>query len=82
MYYVYILYSPDHDRYYIGQTQDLNSRLERHQKGYVKSTKHYLPVQLVWSKAVESRSQAVILESKIKNWKSKGKIRALIKESK
>ncbi len=24
MYYVYILYSPSHDRYYVGQTSDLS----------------------------------------------------------
>ncbi len=36
---VYILYSEKFDRYYIGQTQDFNERLSRHNSGHVPSTK-------------------------------------------
>ncbi|HDP66927.1 MAG TPA: GIY-YIG nuclease family protein, partial [Candidatus Marinimicrobia bacterium] len=30
---VYILYSPSKDRYYVGQTNDLNRRLVEHNSG-------------------------------------------------
>jgi predicted GIY-YIG superfamily endonuclease len=33
MYYTYILYSKQFDRYYIGQSEDITSRLEAHNKG-------------------------------------------------
>uniref|UniRef100_UPI00374DA6BB GIY-YIG nuclease family protein n=1 Tax=Aestuariivivens insulae TaxID=1621988 RepID=UPI00374DA6BB len=32
-YFVYILYSENHDTYYKGQTSDLTKRLERHNSG-------------------------------------------------
>ena len=33
-YYVYILYSPGLDRYYVGQTEDPEKRLEEHNTGF------------------------------------------------
>ena len=64
--YVYILYSETIKRYYVGQTADIESRLERHNNGYVKSTKRGLPWKLVYKIEVHSRSEALILERKIK----------------
>jgi len=65
-YYVYILFSALAEKYYVGQTNHLDSRLARHNAGYVKSTKKYLPWQLVTSYKCSSRSEAMQLESKIK----------------
>ena len=64
--YVYILYSESILRYYVGQTADIESRLLRHNKGYVKSTKRGLPWRLIYKIEVHSRSEALILEGKIK----------------
>ncbi|MFN3941656.1 MAG: GIY-YIG nuclease family protein [Flavobacterium sp.] len=33
-YFVYILHSPNYDKYYIGQTNNLEDRLKRHNEGY------------------------------------------------
>ncbi|MFA9388742.1 MAG: GIY-YIG nuclease family protein [Prolixibacteraceae bacterium] len=46
MHYVYIVQCAD-ESYYTGCTNNLNDRLERHQKGQVHYTKNRLPVQLV-----------------------------------
>ncbi|MFY0674303.1 MAG: GIY-YIG nuclease family protein [Bacteroidia bacterium] len=81
MYYVYILYSEAHDRYYIGQTNNLESRLERHNKGYVKSTKAYKPWELVFSEEFDTRQQAMQRESELKRLKSKVKISELVATS-
>ncbi|WP_370391063.1 GIY-YIG nuclease family protein [uncultured Winogradskyella sp.] len=35
---VYILFSKAKNRYYVGQTADIDDRLSRHNKGLVKST--------------------------------------------
>ena len=43
MYYVYILYSKQFDKYYIGQTNDVGARLHRHNSGYENATKPYTP---------------------------------------
>ena len=75
---IYILYSKKYDRYYIGQTSDIEKRFNRHNLGYVKSTKKYRPWLLKWSFAVESRSKSMEIESQIKAWKSKDGIKKLI----
>ncbi len=63
---VYILYSVKSSRYYVGQTTDIRKRLERHNLGNVPSTKSAIPWILVLQIEVETRSEAVILERKIK----------------
>ena len=64
--YVYILYSQKRSRYYIGQTLSIEKRLEKHNNGFVTSTKSGLPWQLIISFKVENRSEAIKLERKIK----------------
>ena len=64
--FVYILYSEKSSRYYVGQTADIDKRLERHNLGNVPSTKHGTPWKLVLQLKVSTRSEAMILEKKIK----------------
>ena len=67
MYYVYILKSDQFDKYYIGQTNDIDERLRRHNAGMEKFTSVYRPWQLVGYITKETRSEAMILETKLKN---------------
>jgi len=64
--FVYILYSDKRSRYYVGQTANIDNRLERHNLGFVPSTKSGTPWKLVLQIEVLSRSEAMILEKKIK----------------
>ena len=64
---VYILYSGSSDKYYKGQTTNLEERLFRHNNGYEKSTKGGSPWKLVWYAEKPDRSSAMILEKKLKN---------------
>ena len=73
-YYVYILISLSDGSFYIGQTNDLESRIKRHNAGYEKYTKSKTPWKVYWSTLVESRSEAVKLERKLKNLKSRKRI--------
>ncbi|MBT8306855.1 MAG: GIY-YIG nuclease family protein [Maribacter sp.] len=66
-YYVYILYSETFDRFYKGQTGDLEDRLRRHNNGIELSTKAYRPWILVWYTTAKSRSEAMRLERKLKH---------------
>jgi len=66
-YYVYILYSEGHDSYYIGQTQDVQERIRRHNAKMEAATSRYAPWDLVLTIEKESRSEAVVLERKLKN---------------
>ncbi|HAQ72106.1 MAG TPA: excinuclease ABC subunit C [Flavobacteriales bacterium] len=63
---VYIIQSSATGKYYVGQTKDIEERLKRHNEGRVKSTSHGLPWNLVHTIPVRNRSEALILESKIK----------------
>ena len=67
MFFVYILFSEPPNRYYIGQTNDLWDRLDRHNSGYEKATGPYAPWELVCYIEKATRSEAVILERKLKN---------------
>ncbi|OIO56458.1 MAG: hypothetical protein AUJ47_13020 [Candidatus Marinimicrobia bacterium CG1_02_48_14] len=66
-YYTYVLYSAFHDQIYIGQTNNLDERLKRHNAGRVKSTKRYLPWQLIYSEIFETRSAAMNREEELKS---------------
>jgi putative endonuclease len=66
-YSVYILYSEGHDSYYIGQTQDVQERVRRHNAKLEAATSRYAPWVLVLAIQKEDRAQAVALEKKLKN---------------
>ena len=67
MFYTYILYSNSFTRFYIGQSHDVMARLTFHNQGHVKSTKPYLPWEMVGFIEKPSRSEAILLERKLKN---------------
>ena len=73
-YHVYILESIEYGQYYIGQTQDLDKRIEKHNKGYVKSTKGKRPWKVLFSVECDSRSESMALEKKLKGFKSRKRI--------
>ena len=81
MFFVYILYSSNYERYYVGQTNDLSDRLRRHNSGYVRSTKYYAPWELVYFEEFETRAQAMKRESALKGLKSSFALRKLVEAS-
>ncbi|MHB1050620.1 MAG: GIY-YIG nuclease family protein [Bacteroidota bacterium] len=66
-YTVYVLYSPNYDRLYIGQTEDLDKRLRQHFAREVKSTKHWLPMSLIYTENVSTRAEAMKREKQLKS---------------
>jgi len=79
-YYTYILFSEKTQRYYIGSTQNIQTRINRHNAGATKSTRTGRPWKLVYSEKFNSRSDAVKRENHIKKMKNKMWIENLIKE--
>ena len=77
-FYVYILFSPSLNRYYVGHTGQLDDRLFRHTNSGSKSTKAAHDWQLVYSESYPSRSAAMKRESFIKKQKSRRFIETLI----
>ena len=80
-YYVYILQSLKDKTFYVGSTQDLCSRLIRHNGGRVTYTKPKRPWKLVYSEQHSNRSSAAKRETQIKSHKRRAYIEALIQKS-
>ena len=79
MYHVYILYSRSSDTYYTGYTSlKPEKRLERHNEGWSRSTKHGIPWELKHTEPFESKSEAIKRENHIKRQKSRKYIEELI----
>jgi len=69
-FWVYIIQSESSGRYYCGQTSDLQRRLRQHndpEYRLSKTTKRFQgPWELLWSKELETRGEAMKLEKSIK----------------
>jgi predicted GIY-YIG superfamily endonuclease len=65
--------------YYVGQTDDLDTRIAQHQGGLLGGyTATRLPVKLVWAEYYATRHEARAMELRIKGW-SRAKKMALIR---
>jgi putative endonuclease len=69
MFTVYVLKSQKDKRFYIGQTNNLLSRLRRHNEGRVQSTKYRVPLILVYSEKYATRSEALVREKYLNSLK-------------
>ncbi|MBS1487736.1 MAG: GIY-YIG nuclease family protein [Bacteroidetes bacterium] len=69
-FYVYILQSDKDQSFYIGQTNNLDERLKRHNLGMEKYTSRKMPWKIFWKTSLPSRAEAMRLEKKLKNLKS------------
>ncbi len=66
-YFTYILQSERHGRFYYGQTQNLQKRLQDHKLGKSTYTKAFCPWELFAFKKCESRAEALKFERMLKN---------------
>jgi putative endonuclease len=78
LHYVYILRSLSDGRYYVGTTQNLEERLERHNQGRSKYTRNFRPWELVHFEEYPTRSEAMKREYAIKRRKSQEYIKAVV----
>ena len=79
MFYVYILYSSKIDRYYIGYSENPEKRLlEKHNLGYVKSTKIGVPYILKSKKLFQTEIEAIQEERRLKKAKNRKYLEYLI----
>jgi len=75
MYTVYILYSQQKDKYYIGQTEDLAKRLSEHNLRKNLGASDWI---IAYSESYNTRSEAMKRELEIKGKKRRSYIEALI----
>jgi putative endonuclease len=80
-YYVYILHSTDRKRFYIGQTLDVNQRLQEHNSGFYENsyTRGVSDWVLFFSITCHSRKQAVSIEKHLKRMTSRVYLENLVR---
>ena len=73
MHFIYIIYSTESDKYYIGETINVINRLEEHNTKFYKnaSTAFANDWELKLTLKVQNRNEARVVESYIKSMKSR-----------
>ncbi|NGP90216.1 GIY-YIG nuclease family protein [Fodinibius halophilus] len=79
--YVYLLESKNDGNWYTGYTRDLRKRLQQHRQGKVPSTKHRLPITLIYFEGCKSKSDALAHERYLKSGPGKRYLRNRLKRS-
>ena len=82
MFYVYIIHSKTANKYYVGQTENLEKRLISHLSGISKYTSISTDWILVYTESFATRNEAIRRENEIKKKKSKKYIEWLISPNK
>lgn len=65
-YYTYVLKSDLDEKFYIGWTNDLRSRILKHNSGLVKATKNRRPLKLIYYEACLNKERAIDREKVLK----------------
>jgi putative endonuclease len=76
-FFVYVLRSLKDNKYYVGQTSNLEARIDYHNAGRQKSTKYRVPFKLVYYEELSSRMKAVKREKELKSGKGRDYIKTL-----
>ncbi|MFC1748811.1 GIY-YIG nuclease family protein [Pseudomonadota bacterium] len=77
---VYILKSKNADWHYVGQTNNLEKRLKRHNSGQVPSTKNKRPFEVIHVEEYETRKEAMDRESYLKSRKGYNNYKNVLKK--
>ncbi|MBI9036064.1 MAG: GIY-YIG nuclease family protein [Bacteroidales bacterium] len=78
MFYVYAIKSLKRNYIYVGLTQNIQDRINRHNHGYEKTTKPYAPFKLIYSEECSDRAFARQREKYLKSGVGKEFLRKLI----
>ena len=65
-YYTYVLLSQKDHKFYVGYTDNLETRVEKHNAGKVKSTKNRRPLKLVYAEACLNKDDSIHREKYLK----------------
>ena len=65
-YYTYVLKSNKDKKLYVGWSNNLKARIEKHKNGLVLATKNRLPLDLVYYEACMNKSAAIAREKQLK----------------
>ena len=80
---VYAIYNKTHSKIYIGQTQNLNERVDLHNSGEFKNSytsRFDGEWQLIYSEKVDTRQQALIREKQLKSYQGRQFVKKFVRE--
>ncbi len=77
---VYILKSEKDGKLYIGQSNDIEARLWKHNKGGVHSTRNRRPFKLFFSKVYSTKAEAMRMERYLKSLKGGNEFKKYMKQ--
>jgi len=80
LHYVYILFSKKDKHLYIGYTENLRTRLKRHQNGFVRATKYRQPLKLIYYECYLSRLDAKRREKFLKGGRGRKELKIQLKD--
>lgn len=79
-YYVYVLHNSKKNFIYIGYSENLKQRYQEHNRGYSKSTKGYIPLELIHYEAYKNKKDAKRREKYLKLNRGKTTLITMLKE--
>ncbi len=80
MFYVYILHSEKDGQLYTGFTDNLKTRVKKHNDGFVRATKHRRPLNLIYYEAYLYESDAKRREKYLKGGNGKENLKIQLKD--
>lgn len=81
MYYVYVLYSKEQNKFYIGYTEDLRRRMREHNSGKSLSDRRIKNLNMVYYEACLSKTDAQKREKQLKTGFGRQYLRTRLKDS-
>ena len=81
MFYIYIIYSEKVNKYYVGQTENIEERMISHNSSISKYTSISDDWNLVYTESFDTRNEAIQRENEIKKKKSRKYIEWLISKN-
>ncbi len=58
-FYTYVIYSKNYNRLYKGHCENIEKRIIQHNKGFTKSTKPFIPWDLIYFEEFKTREEAI-----------------------
>jgi putative endonuclease len=80
-FYTYVLFSLVDNKFYVGWTPDLKSRIMRHNNGLVTSTKLRRPLRLIYYQAFLSKTDSLLMEKYLKSGWGRKYLNKIIKDT-
>jgi len=81
MFYIYAIYNQKHDKIYIGQTKDLDTRIEAHRnKTFNNSYTSRFDGEwkLIYKESVSTRHEALLREKQLKTYRGREFVKSFI----